>query len=120
MSVAGGELLIPTIVLLDIKIAGSLSLLVSPPTMARPVCPLQPRRQLRRPAGQLPLHHDPGGGRPCRGTARRAAPRHRPDLVLIPALNLVRRNLTRRRMHGSGEARRLPGTGIIEPHQIQP
>ncbi|WP_241518932.1 sulfite exporter TauE/SafE family protein [Streptomyces sp. CB03238] len=36
MGVAGGELLIPTIVLLfgeDIKTAGSLSLLVSPPTM---------------------------------------------------------------------------------------
>lgn len=36
MGVAGGELLIPTIVLLygtDIKIAGSLSLLVSLPTM---------------------------------------------------------------------------------------
>ncbi|MEU1022428.1 TSUP family transporter [Streptomyces sp. NPDC005904] len=36
MGVAGGELLIPTVVLLfgeDIKAAGSLSLLVSPPTM---------------------------------------------------------------------------------------
>jgi uncharacterized membrane protein YfcA len=55
MGVAGGELLIPTIVLLygvNIKIAGSLSLAVSLPTMPRP--------GLQRPPWQRPLRdrHD--------------------------------------------------------------
>jgi hypothetical protein len=49
MGVAGGELLIPTIVLLygvDIKVAGSLWLAVSLPTMFGRVRPVQPRREL--------------------------------------------------------------------------
>ena len=55
MGVAGGELLIPTIVVLygiDIKIAGSLSLAVSLPTIARRLRPLQPGQVLRRPVAQ--------------------------------------------------------------------
>ncbi|MFJ7146878.1 TSUP family transporter [Streptomyces sp. NPDC100445] len=62
MGVAGGELLIPTIVLLlglDIKTAGSLSLLVSLPTMLV-AFPLQPRRQLRGPRRQPSLHRCDG------------------------------------------------------------
>ena len=74
MGVAGGELLIPTIVLLfavDIKIAGSLSLAVSLPTMLVAFAPLQPRPELRRAAAQHPLpgHH----GRPDRSPERSSA-----------------------------------------------
>jgi uncharacterized protein len=85
MGVAGGELLIPTIVLLfaiDIKTAGSLSLMVSLPTMLVAFA-LQQGRQLRRPRTEPPLrpHH---GHRvhcwsPSRRTAARCCPRPRPD-----------------------------------------
>ena len=57
MGVAGGELLIPTIVLLyglDIKIAGSLSLAARPADHVGRLRPLQPRRQLRRAPRQHP------------------------------------------------------------------
>lgn len=53
LGVAGGELWIPTLVLLfavDIKLAGSLSLVVSLPTNDRRMRPVQPRSQLRCPA----------------------------------------------------------------------
>ncbi|MFB7311873.1 hypothetical protein [Streptomyces sp. NPDC056192] len=73
VGVAGGELLIPTVVLLfavDIKVAGSLSLLVSLlPTMLVAFAPLQPRQQLRGARRKLPLHDD-HDRRLCRGWGR--------------------------------------------------
>ncbi|MGF6782145.1 TSUP family transporter [Paraburkholderia sp. GAS334] len=65
MGVAGGELLVPTLVLLfgiDIKLAGSLSLVVNNADNAHGVCALQPGPQLCRP-GTEPGGRGPDGGR---------------------------------------------------------
>jgi hypothetical protein len=80
MGVAGGELLIPTIVLLfavDIKIAGSLPrhFLAH---HARSVRPLQPRQQLRNPSRQQRLRTRHGDWIDHRYHPRRSPPRCRP------------------------------------------
>jgi hypothetical protein len=78
MGVAGGELLIPTIVLLygvDIKIAGSLR-------------PLQPRRELHRARRQPMVRRGDGRCINPRDAVRRTAARGR-ALVLIPLLMIL-------------------------------
>ena len=91
MGVAGGELLIPTIVLLfavDIKTAGSLSLVVSLPTML--VAFARYSRDgsftvLRRNRRFVPPW--PPAPSPARSSA--AAARRRPDRILVPLLALI-------------------------------
>jgi hypothetical protein len=87
MGIAGGELLIPTIVLLfavDIKIAGSLALAISLPTMLGSVRPLQPRPQLRSPARQQGLRARHGGRIDHRHHPRRSSPWCRPRRCADP------------------------------------
>lgn len=64
LGVAGGELLIPTLVLLfgaDIKLAGSLSLAVSLPTMLVGFARYRPGSQLRCARGKSPVRAGDGG-----------------------------------------------------------
>ncbi|MBG6181232.1 sulfite exporter TauE/SafE family protein [Arthrobacter sp. CAN_A1] len=82
MGVAGGELLIPTIVLLygtDIKIAGSLSRCI-PAHHARRVRPLQSRQELRRPRREQTISRRHDAGFDQRNNHRRPAARRRPEL----------------------------------------
>ena len=90
MGVAGGELLIPTIVLLyavDIKTAGSLSLVVSLPTMLVAFARYS-RDQLPGPATTA-LRRRHGARVDHRCAARRHLLGVVPTLVLIPLLVLL-------------------------------
>ncbi len=81
MGVAGGELLIPTIVLLfglDIKLAGSLSLAVSLPTMLVAFARYSRDAELRRAPPARPAGDRDGAGLDRRHSRRRPAPRRGP------------------------------------------
>lgn len=90
LGVAGGEFLMPTLVLLfgiDVKLAGSLSLAVSLPTMLVDFCAVPPGSQLRGAGGQRALRRDDGGGL-GRGRIHRrpiARPRLEPDPAAAPS-----------------------------------
>lgn len=82
LGVAGGELLIPTLIFLfgvDIKLAGSLSLAVSLPTMLVGVHPLQPRSELQRHRAESSIFVDHGGRFDSRNLHWRAAAWHRAE-----------------------------------------
>lgn len=88
MGVAGGELLIPTIVLLyglDIKLAGSLSLAVSPADNVGRLRPLQPRPELYRPPPEQGLRPHHGRWFHRRHHPRRLHARHRAQRDPHPA-----------------------------------
>ena len=92
LGVAGGEFLIPTLMLLfgaDIKLAGSLSLAVSLPTMIVNH-PLQPGPELCRAGAQQAVCAPDGGGIDHRHLPRRAtaAGRAQPCAVARPGDNL--------------------------------
>lgn len=107
MGVAGGELLIPAIVLLypiDVKLAGSLSLAISLP-YARRLRPLQPRRNLHRPERTPPLRHRHGGRLGRRHNRRGHDARRRPDQRAHPPAGRPTPGLS-----GQGVAARPPLT----------
>ena len=89
MGVAGGELLIPTIVLLygvDIKIAGTLSLAVLA-DHARSVRAVQPGRELPCAARQQVVRPGDGQRVDRRNTPRRPVARRRPERGTDPAID---------------------------------
>ena len=92
LGVAGGELLIPTLVLLfgaDIKLAGSLSLAVSLPDDAGRLRALQSGSKLCRSRRKSRLRAGHGDRLNRWELHRRPTARHRSDPVLLPLLALI-------------------------------
>ena len=92
LGVAGGELLIPTLILLfgaDIKLAGSLSLAVSLPTMLVGFARYSRDRSFAVLGHNRALRAGDGRGLDRRQLHRRPAARARAELVLLPLLAVI-------------------------------